>query len=98
MTRNEFITNYVELIGRNRRLNFPEMRLSEVAASRVHDRAQALKMWRRSGAVFGPMTAGEFRAFFPKPRTAQEHPFTRAHPNSGNKYCTVCDVREEYHA
>ena len=62
MTRAEFVQISCDLIAEGRKRNFPDMRLSEVAAARVSDQKKALSHWRRNRNYFANTLPGVYLA------------------------------------
>ena len=62
MTRKEFMQITCDCIAEGRKRNFPNLRPSEVAASRFSDQKKALKVWRQSRTHFANMLPGVYLA------------------------------------
>lgn len=60
MRRAEFIKAYADSVAAGRRRNFPDMRPSEEAVTRMADEKRAAGYWRKWSATFSLQTVGEF--------------------------------------
>lgn len=60
MRRSEFIKAYADSVAIGRRRNFPNMRPSEEAVSRMSDEKRAAGFWRKHGPEFARQTVGAF--------------------------------------
>lgn len=70
MRRSEFINLWADTVAAGRRKNFPDMRRSEIAASRFHDEKTAVRMWKRHRSSYKDKTVEEARAELTKEVTA----------------------------
>jgi len=69
MTRAEYVEIVCTYIEAGRLRNFPDMRRSEAAASRVSDQKMAMRSWKGNRAHFTSMTPGELKAKLEKLET-----------------------------
>lgn len=62
MKRAEFIALWSDSVDQGRLKNFPDMRQSERACSRIDDDKKAAQMWRKYRQTFAPMTREQVAA------------------------------------
>lgn len=62
MKRSEFIKILTDSIAEGRKQNFPDLRRSEAAVSRISDEARAASLWRKHSAFYRTQTVEQFRA------------------------------------
>lgn len=60
MKRSEFIKIWADTVGEGRKRNFPDLRASEAAVSRMSDEAKAASLWRKHAAFYRAQTIEQF--------------------------------------
>jgi hypothetical protein len=62
MRRFEFIKLYSDMVAEGRKKNYPDMRPSEEAVSRMDDNKKAAQLWAKHRAAFARLTVTEARS------------------------------------